>query len=142
MCVGISKIWIMWWTMIYQQGVLIIMYYLIWMTGRAGHQGIAARFLTDEYEGITLAFKGWLESTRIPVTDWLAQYSAASAGVPTCTIWVHIGEKMHYCINNPNTASTSCNLKWTLHLQRAAKFNIILQKSKILVMHHRLTFHQ
>ena len=56
------------------------------MTGRAPHQGIAARFLTDEDERIIVAFKGWLESTRIPVTDWSAKYPAASAGVPTCTI--------------------------------------------------------
>ena len=56
------------------------------MTGRVGYEGFAARFLTDEDERIIVAFKGWLVSTRIPVTDWLAKYHAASAGVPTCTM--------------------------------------------------------
>jgi len=49
-------------------------------TGRAGQQGIATSFVTDEDEGIMAALKGYLESTGSPVPDRLARHPAASSG--------------------------------------------------------------
>ena len=50
-------------------------------TGRAGKEGIATSFLTDEDEGIMAPLKQYLESTGSPVPDKLAKHPAASAGV-------------------------------------------------------------
>ena len=47
-------------------------------TGRAGAQGFATTFITDEDEGIMAALKGYLETTGAPVPDKLARHPAAS----------------------------------------------------------------
>jgi ATP-dependent RNA helicase DDX23/PRP28 len=47
-------------------------------TGRAGAQGFATSFITDEDEGIMAALKGYLESTGAPIPDRLARHPAAS----------------------------------------------------------------
>ena len=114
-CVGISKIWNMWWTMIYQQGVLLIIYYLIWR--------IATWFLD-----------GWWWGDCCGVQGVVGEYNESSdvlIGKASCCFWwgYHLynmsaymwKKQMHYYANNLNTASISCNLKWTLHLWRAAK---------------------
>ena len=47
-------------------------------TGRAGKEGIATSFITDEDEGIMAPLKQYLESTGMPVPDKLARHPAAS----------------------------------------------------------------
>ena len=47
-------------------------------TGRAGKEGIATSFITDEDEGIMAPLKQYLESTGMPVPDRLARHPAAS----------------------------------------------------------------
>ena len=47
-------------------------------TGRAGKQGIATSFITDEDDGIMAPLKQYLESTGMPVPDRLARHPAAS----------------------------------------------------------------
>jgi ATP-dependent RNA helicase DDX23/PRP28 len=49
-------------------------------TGRAGKEGLATSFITDEDEGIMSALKQYLESTGNDVPDRLARHPAASAG--------------------------------------------------------------
>ena len=49
-------------------------------TGRAGKQGVATSFITDEDEGIMAPLKAYLESTGNQVPDRLARHPAASAG--------------------------------------------------------------
>ena len=48
-------------------------------TGRAGAQGFATSFVTDEDEGILAALKTYLESTGAPIPDRLARHPAASS---------------------------------------------------------------
>lgn len=50
-------------------------------TGRAGKQGLATSFITDEDEGIMAPLKAYLESTGNSVPDRLARHPAASGGV-------------------------------------------------------------
>jgi ATP-dependent RNA helicase DDX23/PRP28 len=47
-------------------------------TGRAGKEGLATSFMTDEDEGIMAQLKTYLESTGMPVPDKLARHPAAS----------------------------------------------------------------
>jgi len=47
-------------------------------TGRAGKEGIATSFVTDEDQGIMAPLKAYLESTGMPVPDRLARHPAAS----------------------------------------------------------------
>ena len=47
-------------------------------TGRAGKEGIATSFITDEDEGIMAPLKSYLESTGMPVPDRLARHPAAA----------------------------------------------------------------
>ncbi len=47
-------------------------------TGRAGAQGFATSFITDEDEGIMAPLKSYLEATGTPVPDKLARHPAAS----------------------------------------------------------------
>ena len=47
-------------------------------TGRAGKEGIATSFITDEDEGIMAPLKSYLESTSMPVPDRLARHPAAA----------------------------------------------------------------
>ncbi|KAL7445257.1 hypothetical protein ACHAXH_008234 [Discostella pseudostelligera] len=47
-------------------------------TGRAGKEGIATSFITDEDEGIMAPLKQYLESTGMTVPDRLARHPAAS----------------------------------------------------------------
>jgi ATP-dependent RNA helicase DDX23/PRP28 len=49
-------------------------------TGRAGKEGLATSFITDEDEGIMADLKKYLESTGNPVPDKLARHPAAAAG--------------------------------------------------------------
>ena len=49
-------------------------------TGRAGKEGLATSFITDEDEGIMSALKQYLESTGNDVPERLARHPAASAG--------------------------------------------------------------
>ena len=49
-------------------------------TGRAGKEGLATSFITDEDEGIMAPLKQYLESTGNVVPDRLARHPAASAG--------------------------------------------------------------
>jgi len=55
-------------------------------TGRAGAQGFATSFITDEDEGMMAALKSYLESTNSPVPDKLARHPAA-AGVSGGTFY-------------------------------------------------------
>ncbi|KAL7485727.1 hypothetical protein ACHAW6_011333 [Cyclotella cf. meneghiniana] len=50
-------------------------------TGRAGKEGLATSFMTDEDEGIMAPLKNYLESTGMPVPDKLARHPAAASGV-------------------------------------------------------------
>lgn len=56
-------------------------------TGRAGKEGLATSFITDEDEGIMAPLKSYLESTKNPVPDRLARHPAASAGVQNNLIY-------------------------------------------------------
>lgn len=47
-------------------------------TGRAGKEGIATSFITDEDDGIMAPLKSYLESTGMPVPDRLARHRAAA----------------------------------------------------------------
>ena len=47
-------------------------------TGRAGKEGLATSFITDEDEGIMAPLKQYLESTGMPVPEKLARHPAAS----------------------------------------------------------------
>lgn len=47
-------------------------------TGRAGKEGLATSFMTDEDEGIMAQLKTYLESTGMPIPDKLARHPAAS----------------------------------------------------------------
>mmetsp|Transcript_17386 Transcript_17386/g.37637 ORF Transcript_17386/g.37637 Transcript_17386/m.37637 type:complete len:779 (-) Transcript_17386:62-2398(-) len=49
-------------------------------TGRAGKEGLATSFITDEDEGIMAQLKTYLESTNSDIPDKLARHPAASAG--------------------------------------------------------------
>jgi ATP-dependent RNA helicase DDX23/PRP28 len=49
-------------------------------TGRAGKEGIATSFITDEDDGIMAPLKSYLESTGMPVPDRLARHPAAAGG--------------------------------------------------------------
>jgi ATP-dependent RNA helicase DDX23/PRP28 len=49
-------------------------------TGRAGKEGMATSFITDEDEGIMRALKAYLESTGSQVPDRLARHPAANVG--------------------------------------------------------------
>jgi ATP-dependent RNA helicase DDX23/PRP28 len=49
-------------------------------TGRAGKEGMATSFITDEDEGIMPALKAYLESTGSQVPDRLARHPAANVG--------------------------------------------------------------
>jgi ATP-dependent RNA helicase DDX23/PRP28 len=49
-------------------------------TGRAGKEGLATSFITDEDEGIMAPLKAYLESTGNQVPGRLAKHSAASSG--------------------------------------------------------------
>ena len=51
-------------------------------TGRAGKEGLATSFITDEDEGIMAPLKSYLESTGSPVPDRLARHPSAVSGVP------------------------------------------------------------
>jgi ATP-dependent RNA helicase DDX23/PRP28 len=48
-------------------------------TGRAGKEGLATSFITDEDEGIMPELKAYLEATGNPVPDRLARHPAANA---------------------------------------------------------------
>jgi len=50
-------------------------------TGRAGKEGLATSFITDEDEGIMAPLKSYLESTGHPVPERLAKHAASSSGV-------------------------------------------------------------
>jgi ATP-dependent RNA helicase DDX23/PRP28 len=50
-------------------------------TGRAGKEGIATSFITDEDEGIMAPLKQYLESTSMPVPERLARHPAATGGL-------------------------------------------------------------
>jgi ATP-dependent RNA helicase DDX23/PRP28 len=50
-------------------------------TGRAGKEGLATSFITDEDDGIMPALKAYLESTGNQVPDRLARHPAANVGV-------------------------------------------------------------
>jgi ATP-dependent RNA helicase DDX23/PRP28 len=50
-------------------------------TGRAGKEGLATSFITDEDEAIMPALKAYLESTGNQVPDRLARHPAANVGV-------------------------------------------------------------
>jgi ATP-dependent RNA helicase DDX23/PRP28 len=50
-------------------------------TGRAGKEGLATSFITDEDEGIMPALKAYLESTGNQVPDRLARHPAANVDV-------------------------------------------------------------
>lgn len=50
-------------------------------TGRAGKEGLATSFITEEDEGIMAPLKSYLESTGQPVPDRLAKHPAAAGGV-------------------------------------------------------------
>ena len=47
-------------------------------TGRAGSEGCATSFITDEDEGIMAPLKAYLESTGSAVPDRLAKHPAAA----------------------------------------------------------------
>lgn len=49
-------------------------------TGRAGKEGLATSFITDEDENIFAPLKKYLESTGSPVPDKLARHPAAAGG--------------------------------------------------------------
>ena len=49
-------------------------------TGRAGKEGIATSFITDEDDGIMAPLKQYLESTGLPVPDRLKRHPAATGG--------------------------------------------------------------
>lgn len=49
-------------------------------TGRAGKEGIATSFITDEDDGIMAPLKQYLESTGMPVPDRLKRHPAATGG--------------------------------------------------------------
>mmetsp|Transcript_28384 Transcript_28384/g.39903 ORF Transcript_28384/g.39903 Transcript_28384/m.39903 type:complete len:610 (-) Transcript_28384:40-1869(-) len=48
-------------------------------TGRAGKQGLATSFITDEDEGIMAPLKAYLESTGMQIPDRLARHPAANS---------------------------------------------------------------
>ena len=48
-------------------------------TGRAGKEGLATSFITDEDEGIMAALRAYLESTGNQVPERLARHSAAKS---------------------------------------------------------------
>lgn len=48
-------------------------------TGRAGKEGLATSFITNEDEGIMAALKACLESTGNPVPERLARHPAAAS---------------------------------------------------------------
>ena len=50
-------------------------------TGRAGKEGLATSFITDEDEGIMAPLKAYLESTGNQVPDRLARHPAAKGAV-------------------------------------------------------------
>mmetsp|Transcript_5983 Transcript_5983/g.11704 ORF Transcript_5983/g.11704 Transcript_5983/m.11704 type:complete len:771 (+) Transcript_5983:122-2434(+) len=50
-------------------------------TGRAGKEGLATSFITDDDEGIMAPLKAYLESTGMPVPDRLARHPAAVVGL-------------------------------------------------------------
>ena len=50
-------------------------------TARAGTEGFATSFITDEDEGIMAALKSYLESVGANVPDRLARHPAAASGV-------------------------------------------------------------
>ncbi|CAB9522171.1 dependent RNA helicase [Seminavis robusta] len=56
-------------------------------TGRAGKEGLATSFITDEDEGIMAPLKAYLESTGNPVPVRLAKHPAASSGVQSNLIY-------------------------------------------------------
>jgi len=47
-------------------------------TGRAGNQGFATSFMTDEDEGIMAPLKSYLESTGSAIPERLAKHPAAT----------------------------------------------------------------
>jgi ATP-dependent RNA helicase DDX23/PRP28 len=56
-------------------------------TGRAGKEGLATSFITDEDANIMAPLKAYLESTKNPVPDRLAKHPAASSGVQSNLIY-------------------------------------------------------
>lgn len=50
-------------------------------TGRAGKEGVATSFITDEDDGIMAPLKQYLESTGMPVPERLARHPAATGGI-------------------------------------------------------------
>ena len=55
-------------------------------TGRAGKEGLATSFITDEDEGIMPALKAYLESTGNSVPERLARHPAANVGATGANI--------------------------------------------------------
>lgn len=55
-------------------------------TGRAGKEGLATSFITDEDEAIMPALKAYLEATGNPVPDRLARHPAANVGATGANI--------------------------------------------------------
>jgi ATP-dependent RNA helicase DDX23/PRP28 len=56
-------------------------------TGRAGKEGVATSFITDEDEGIMAPLKAYLESTGNRVPERLARHPAANGNVQNNLIY-------------------------------------------------------
>jgi ATP-dependent RNA helicase DDX23/PRP28 len=55
-------------------------------TGRAGKEGVATSFITDEDEGIMLPLKAYLESTGNQVPERLARHPKAQSASSSNTV--------------------------------------------------------